>query len=118
MTSRTEPACSCEAGSQPPHALVVLGEVDELEPAREGADERVDRVELEAGDQVGELVGRVLVAVAGALGELDGLLVEFQRLVAARGAQDVLEHAAQERPVLLEVAHAGEAMGHQGASGS
>ena len=43
------------APAQPPHALVVLGEVDELEPARERAHQHLGVVEPEPRDQLLEL---------------------------------------------------------------
>ena len=46
------------APAQAPHALVVLGEVDELEPARERAHQHLGVVEPEPGDELLELLRR------------------------------------------------------------
>ena len=48
--------------AQAPHPLVVLGQVDELEPAGERAHQHLGLVEAERGHQLRQLVGRPLVA--------------------------------------------------------
>ncbi len=82
------------------HAVEVLGEVHELKPAREHADEQHDLGQLEAGDELRELVRRGGVAAARALAELDRAAVQLERLRSLDRADDLVEDAAEQRLVV------------------
>ncbi len=55
------------AGAQPADALVVLGQVDELKPAGEGAHQHLGLIEGEAGHELGHPLSGVLIPEAGLL---------------------------------------------------
>ena len=90
------------AGVDATHALVVLGEVEQLEPARERADEDLGLVRGQAGDELGERPGRLGVTVARGAGELHAADVQLERRVAAGRADDLLEDSPQQLLVLVE----------------
>ena len=63
---------------------------------------RIEQLELwqvEPGDEPGELVGRRRVAVARAPAERDGAPVQLERRGSDGRADDVFEHAGQQRLV-------------------
>ena len=94
------------APAQPAHALVVLGEVDELEPARERAHQHLGVVEPEPGDELLELPCRRRRARARALAERCGALVQGDRVRALARGQDRGEQLQQERVIVDERAPA------------
>ncbi len=83
------------------HALVVLGEVDQLEPARERADQQLKLREVQLGDHLRELVTGVGVAVAGLAGELHRTRAERERLAGAGRVADLVEGGAEQLEVGL-----------------
>jgi hypothetical protein len=82
------------------HAVEVLGEVHELKPAREHADEQHDRGQLEARDEPRELVGGFGVAATRALAELDRAAVQLECRRPLDRADDLVEDAAEQRLVV------------------
>ena len=94
------------APAEPPHPLVVLGEVDELEPARERPHQHLGVVQPEPRDQLLELLGRGRRARARALAERSGALVQGDRVLALARGQDRGEELQQERVIVDERAPA------------
>ena len=94
------------APAQPPHALVVLGQVDELEPARQRTHQDLGVVEVQGGDQLLELARRRRRARARALSERGRALVELDGLLALARGQDRGEQLQQQGMVVDERAPA------------
>ena len=94
------------APAQAPDALVVLREVEELEPTRERAHQHLGVVERQRGDELLELASGGVLARARALAERGGALVEVHRIGALARRQDGGEQLAQERLVVHERAPA------------
>ena len=107
ITSRRPPrrgagASALLAPAQAAHALVVLGQVEQLEPARQRADEQLRLVDVQAGDELREAIGRARVAVARVLGERDRALVLRQRRRPLARLDDGGERGVQQRLVVVE----------------
>jgi hypothetical protein len=94
------------APAQAADALVVLGEVDELEPARERAHQHLGVIEREGGDELFERARGGVVACPRALSERGRALVERDRVLALARRQHGAEELEQERPVVDERAPA------------
>ena len=90
------------AAAQAAHALVVLGEVEELEPARERAHEDLRGVERERGDELLELARGGVLARPRALAERGGALVQRDRVLALARRQHRGEELQQQRAVVDE----------------
>ena len=93
------------------HALAVLREVDELEPARQGAHENLDLLDVELGDERGKPVRGHGIAASHRAPERHGLVEQLDRPLAVGGAQDVVEHPGQERLVARELARYSRGLG-------
>ncbi len=111
------PAARALAAAQAPDALVVLGEVDELEPARERAHEHLGVVEREAGHEFLERARGRVVARARALAQRGRALVQRDGGLALARRQHGVEELEQERPVIDERAPAEVAERRGGAGG-
>ena len=85
------------AAAQAADALVVLGQVHELEPARERAHEDLGVVERERGDELLERARGGVVARPRALAERGRALVQRDRAVALARRQHGAEELEQER---------------------
>ena len=90
------------------HAVVVLGEVDELKPARERADQHLRLAEIETGDQHRQAVSRLLVAGASGLAEGDSLVEQVNSWRTVAGAHDRVQHLREKCLVGSEVARPGD----------
>ena len=94
------------AAAQAADALVVLGQIDELEPARERAHEHLRVVERERGDELLELACGAVVARPRALAERGGALVQRDGRLSLAGGEYRGEELEQELPVVDEGAPA------------
>ena len=90
------------APAQPPHALVVLGQVHELEPARQRPHQHLGVLERQRADQLLELARGGEIARAPALAQRGGALVQRDGLLALAGGEHGGEQLAQERLVVHE----------------
>ena len=89
-------------GPHPAHALVVLGEVDELEPAGERAHEHLGGRHVEPAQELAQRGRGVGVTGARLARERDGPVVHLEDLGPLRAGDDVTEHAEQKRAVVEE----------------
>ena len=97
-------------GAQPPHPLVVLGQVDELEPPGQRPHQKLGLVEGEARHQLGKPVGGALVPEACLAAESDRVVEQPQDPSAAHPVADrdhLAQHIDEERLVGGEVAVVG-----------
>ena len=92
------------ATAKPAHALVVLGQVDELEPAGQRPDQHLGLVEVEARHQGRQVVAGGLVTAARRAPEGHRVVEQLDRRVAVARAHHVVEDFGQERFVAREVA--------------
>ena len=95
------------AGPQAPHALVVLGEVDELKPAGQGPHENLGTVEIQLSGQRGELIGRRRVAKPRLTAQAHCPVQERDRRGPLRQSDDLAQDFGEEALVGGEVALTG-----------
>ncbi len=101
------------APAQPPHALVVLGQVDELEEARQAAHDDRRLVGVEARDHRGQPVGGGLVAVPCGARQLDRRVHQLDGPRTVARAHDFVQDVGQERGVAAEAVARGRGHGAQ-----
>jgi hypothetical protein len=89
---------------QAPDPLIVLGQVDELKPARERTDEYLSRIEVEFGHPPGQLVGCPLVAAARTLAKGHGQIEQLHRLGALGQGDHLAQDLAQKLLISRETA--------------
>ena len=103
------------AGAQAPYAIVVLGQVDQLEPARERAHEQLSHARRESIDQGLKLFGRARVAVPRTNCQGNRAAVKVDHRFALAAGDDFGEDLGQQIGILLKIAVGGLAHHRQGA---
>ena len=97
-------------GAQASHALVVLGQVDELKPPGERAHQHLGLIQREAGHELGQPIGGSLVPEARLLTEGDGIVEQTQGVGPAAHGDDLAQDVREQSLVGGEVpASGGEA---------
>ncbi len=84
------------AAADSPHALVVLGQVDELKPEGQRADKNLRALQLKAGYQLRQPVGACLVAAACRSPQGDRLVEQLHGRITVTGADDVVQNLGQQ----------------------
>ena len=91
------------APAQAADAVVVLGQIDELEPPRQRTHEELTVVEVESGDELGQAIGGG-AALQCLSAEGDDAVVELERRFAVAAPHHLVENFGEQRLVGGEVA--------------